>query len=290
MSNNFDDDFGDFDDFDDFEDADDFGDDNGFGDPFGDDDFGDDDLFGGGFDDDDDPFADDYAESEESSGPSRTFIYIAGAMIALFVIALIALVLITVVGGGITEIEQTATAISIQNATIIAQGLATETASFELGLTQTVQANLTATALAQPSDTPTPSPTPTVASPTPDLTEAAAFTFMTQTQTAIDAAATQAALPTDTPVGPPTIEVNAVALTATALASLLQPTADQGGGAVATPTQEGAVGPLPTALPDTGLFDDLAAGGTGSLGGLMLAVMGLIGVILVSRRLRAANN
>jgi hypothetical protein len=212
-------------------------------------------------------------------------------MIALFVIALIVLVVITIGGQGPTPIEQTATAIFFINSTTVAQGLETATASFELGLTQTVQANLTATELARPTETPTPSPSPTVVTPTPDLTQMAAFTFATQTQSAINLAQTQAALPTDTPSGPPTIEVNAVALTATALAGLLQqPTLDQGGGQAATPTAEGGpVGPLPTALPDTGLFDDLAAGGAGSLGGLVLAVFGLLGVIVISRRLRAAN-
>ena len=93
--------------------------------------------------------------------------------------------------------------------------------------------------------------------------------------------------------GPPTIAVDAVALTATALADLLQPTLvanGSGGGAVATPTIEGGSGPiLPTALPDTGLFDDLAAGGTGSMTGLFLAALGLIGMIIVSRRVRAVN-
>jgi hypothetical protein len=301
MSNRpFDDDpFDDDDDLfgDDFDDADDFGgQDDTFRDSFDDadadpfaDDFGDDaDLFGGGLDEDEDLT---FEDQEEPSGPSRTFIYIAGAMILLFVIALIALVLISLGNTQPTPIEQTATAIFFINSTTVAQGLETATASFELGLTQTVQANLTATELARPTETPTPSPSPTVLTPTPDLTEMAGFTFATQTQAAVFAAQTQAALPTNTVAGPPTIEVNAVALTATALANLLQPTIEgSGGGQVASPTAEGGpVGPLPTALPDTGLFDDLAAGGSGSLGGLVLAIMGLLGVIVISRRLRAAN-
>jgi hypothetical protein len=280
---------------DDFDDADDFGGDDdtfrdGFddaeADPFGDD-FGDEaDLFGGGLDDDDELT---FEDQEEPSGPSRTFIYIAGAMIALFVIALIALVLIAIGGQGPTPIEQTATAIFFINSTTVAQGLETATASFELGLTQTFEANLTATELARPTDTPTPSPSPTVLTPTPDLTEMAAFTFGTQTQAAVFAAQTQAAITPEGPTAFPTIEVNAVALTATALANLLNPTPDQGGGEVViTPTAEG--GPiLPTALPDTGLFDDLAAGGAGGLGGMVLAIMGLLSVIVISRRLRAVN-
>ena len=90
------------------------------------------------------------------------------------------------------------------------------------------------------------------------------------------------------PTVPPTIAINAVAQTATALAQFLQPTVS--GEIVATPTVEGqGPAPLPTALPDTGLFDDLATGNMGSLGGLVLAIMGLLGVIVISRRLRTAN-
>ena len=44
-----------------------------------------------------------------------------------------------------------------------------------------------------------------------------------------------------------------------------------------------------TALPDTGLFDDVVSGGSGGLGVLALAVFGLVGVIVVSRRLRGVN-
>lgn len=44
-----------------------------------------------------------------------------------------------------------------------------------------------------------------------------------------------------------------------------------------------------TALPDTGLFDDVVSGGSGGIGVLTLAVFGLIGVIVVSRRLRGVN-
>ncbi len=44
-----------------------------------------------------------------------------------------------------------------------------------------------------------------------------------------------------------------------------------------------------TALPDTGLFDDVVGGGSSGMGVLALAVFGLIGVIVVSRRLRSVN-
>jgi hypothetical protein len=46
---------------------------------------------------------------------------------------------------------------------------------------------------------------------------------------------------------------------------------------------------VPTALPDTGLFDDVVSDGSG-FGMLALAVVGLVGVIFVSRRLRSSNN
>ncbi len=45
---------------------------------------------------------------------------------------------------------------------------------------------------------------------------------------------------------------------------------------------------VPTALPDTGLFDDIAGGGGGA-GALILAVFGLVGVIVVARHLRARS-
>jgi hypothetical protein len=113
------------------------------------------------------------------------------------------------------------------------------------------------------------------------------FNLTAAAETAIAAAVT------DTPSGP-SIDIGAVQMTATALAIALgqAPTQDAGGGA--TPTLEvigdTPVGPLPTALPDTGLFDDLATGGAGGLGGLALVMLGLVGVIAVSRRLRVANN
>lgn len=45
-----------------------------------------------------------------------------------------------------------------------------------------------------------------------------------------------------------------------------------------------------TALPDTGLFDDVVGGGSSGMGVLALAVLGLVGVIVVSRRLRSVND
>jgi hypothetical protein len=227
-----------------------------------------------------------FEEEEERRGPSRTFIIIAAAMIGLFLVALAVLVLFVLRPQGPTPLEQTATSIVATNNKIAQFGQETATAAVFLAQTQTAQANLTATELARPTDTPTPSPTASpTASPTPDLTQAAAFAM--QTQAAFDLTSTADAL-AQVPTIPPTIAINAVAQTATALAQILQPTVG-GAQVVATPTGEGQVPTLPTALPDTGLFDDLAAGGTASLGGLVLAIAGLIGVIFISRRLRAAN-
>jgi cytoskeletal protein RodZ len=254
-------------------------------------DFGGDEEFDFGGDDDIT-----FEEEEERRGPSRTFIAIAAAMIILFLVALGVLVLFVFNNQGPTDLELTATSIVATNNRIAQFGQETATAAVFFAQTQTAQANLTATELARPTNTPTPSPTasPTATVP-PDLTEAAAFAM--QTQAAFNLTATADALNASAnatltaqasgPTSPPTVAINAVAQTATALALILQPTV---GGQVATPTIEGGQPPtLPTALPDTGLFDDLAAGGAGSLGGLLLAVIGLIGVIAISRRLRAAN-
>ena len=51
-----------------------------------------------------------------------------------------------------------------------------------------------------------------------------------------------------------------------------------------------AFGQPATALPQTGLFEDVVSGGRDGIGVLALAVFGLVGVIVVSRRLRTTNN
>jgi hypothetical protein len=116
------------------------------------------------------------------------------------------------------------------------------------------------------------------------------------------AATAVALLPTQPP---PTSALGAINQTATAIAgAFLTATAEaggQGGGAVveaspAPPTQEvvgtpGFVTAVPTQaeLPDTGLFDEIAAGGTDGIGLLAAAVVGLVGVIVISRVLRARS-
>lgn len=247
--------------------------------------------FGNDLDDDDLPPLED-EEVQESRGPSRTFIIIAAAMILLFVVALVALVFI-LGNQGPAPVALTATAesgtIIAANATTFANATETAVAAEQFALEQTqVAFSLTQTALV-PTATPSPSPTPSpTATPTEDTAQQQAIAL--QTQAALDLTSTaEAGL-----VASPTREgvpADAVAQTATALASILQqPTQEGGGGLV--PTQEIAatsIGPLPTALPDTGLLDDIVGGGAGSIGALMLAIVALVGVIVASRRVRAGN-
>lgn len=263
-----------------------------------------DDSFGGGFNDDfDEDFDFEDPESEtENRGPSRAFIIIAALMVLLFIIGIGALIFVVTRESGPTPFEQTSVAIEATNEEITRLGQMTETQSYFDGLTATQNVlNITATANA-PTATPTATVTPsTTPSPTADSTEQALLqlTIEAAQQTAdAEALLTQQSFPTETPQG---VSADAYAQTATALAGLLNnPTADPGigGGGFASPTPEGWDGngqlptsfaPLPTALPDTGLFDDLAAGG-GSTGLIMLAVVGLVALIFFSRWMRSNTN
>jgi hypothetical protein len=277
MSNrDFDDDFNFDDDFD-----------TGSGDDLGDDlspDFGDEGDSG------DLPDLDegDERSGDGGGGPSRTFIMIAGIMIALFVIGLIALVVIVLSGDRTTDLELTATVIVAQNMTTEAQ------------LTQTNEAilifNQTATAIALlPTETPVrPTVTPTFTNtpePTLDATQSAGTAFA---ETA-DAAAfqTQTAIAEQSLIAPTDgVSIDEVQQTATALALTFAPqtpviTDDGiGGGGNEIPTQEGGT---TGQLPDTGFFDDMG-GGRDGVGVVVLMGFGLVGVIFISRRLRAVNN
>jgi hypothetical protein len=78
--------------------------------------------------------------------------------------------------------------------------------------------------------------------------------------------------------------------TATAIAAAFLTATAQAG---ELPTQEGLITPTvgfptltPTSLPNAGLFDDVVGGNGGGVGWLALAVIGLVGVIVVSRRMR----
>ncbi len=77
-------------------------------------------------------------------------------------------------------------------------------------------------------------------------------------------------------------------LTATALAATLSPQTPQPGSTLDGTGNVATLPPLfptPTGqLPDTGLFDDI--NGVGSVGSMMLIAIGLVGVIIISRRLR----
>lgn len=267
------------------------------------DDFADDADFENGIELPDDDVDFDNDEERERRGPNRAFIFIA----VLFLIILLggfALLAFVILGGrGPSDIDITRTAIAQINSTTEALALATQAAA-------TVQAELTQTALAfSPTPSITPSPTAT-STPTIDAeatnqfiagmtataeenarSTAVAARNATATQIAINAAEAQQT-PGENGQGggddaTPTPEsgipsLNAVQQTATALAELFSQQPTQ---VVVTPGP-GIVPTQPGALPDSGLFDDLA-GGNPSL--LFLAAFGLLGVIFVTRRLRSGN-
>jgi hypothetical protein len=81
------------------------------------------------------------------------------------------------------------------------------------------------------------------------------------------------------------LTANDVLLTATALAQTLSPITVTPGGIEPTGTRV-SVFPtqMPGELPDTGLFDDINS--VGGLGSMMLVAIGLVGVIIVTRRMR----
>ena len=221
----------------------------------------------------------------------------------------------------VVQLNQTTEALAAQTATqAVIFANATET---QIGIdaiaAQTDQARFESQTATAAAASPMPSATATL-----DATLLAATQFVEATQTAIvsaaqaadatgtaiaqqtSAAATAAALSVTEPptaVGVPTEVVqvptavpglNSIEQTGTALAVTFQALTQQAmeaGGGEATPTPEGGFQPIvrPTALPDTGLFDDITAGGRDGLGLLALAVIGLVGVIFVSRRARANN-
>lgn len=263
-------------------------------DPFGDNDpFGGDDDWGGEADESFDELGDDFqtdlgdededlpafgdevqeedARSATLFGLNRRFVTI-GALIALILcVGIIGILFVIQQNRGPSDIDLTVTAVYATN-TFVAYAL-------ELTETQNaVSRDLTATAeswTATPSATPTPTETPSP-SPTVELATQVPI-FMT-------------------PTGGVGSGLNAsqIELTATALAAILS------GGGLPTPTPEAfedgnggfvtvtPAGPVATALPDTGLFDGDFAGG-GGVNGLLtagLAALGLVAVIVVSRRLR----
>lgn len=257
---------------------------------------------------------------DEQRGGNRTFILLAAVMILLFLVGLGVVLFLATRDTGPTPNQLTATAIANQNATTVA--FANETGTAAIGILNATQ---TAEAF---TDTPSPSPSPTTPptvtpTATQDPTNLAATLFIEQTQTAImqaglaaqetataiaaqatlNAQATESALLTQQAAVTEVVQVpsitappiSAINLTATAIAGgfLTQTAVAAGaGGGDLTPTAEGGFGtPIvrPTALPDTGLLDDVVGSGRDGIGLLALAVVGLVGVIVVSRRLRSGG-
>lgn len=233
--------------------------------------------------------SEDMPELNEDGGgaprTNRTFIYIAALMIILFLIGLGAVLFLATRPTGPTPGQLTATAIVATNQAVEVFLQQTGTASVEIALAQTQTASVPTATLTPVPPTREPTVTPTPEAPTLDATQAAAFALLTQV--ANDATQTAIAAQISPTVAAP--NQDAVAATGTALAILL----GQGGGAVtevagiASPTSEGGLVPVPTALPQTGFFDDIGAGS--NVGLIALLALGLFGVIGVSRVVRAAN-
>lgn len=262
-------------------------------------------------------------EPAEDRGGNRTFIVLAILMILLFIGGLALIVFLVTRDTGPTDAELTATQVVMLNMTVEAQLAQTQTRSAEiLFMTQTAEAwTDTPTPTSTPTPTPTeerePTPTP---SPTLDATEQAATQFainFAETATALAAIAllTEQAPPTpdltltaqflaaqatDTPTMQATSPLEAINQTATAIAAAFQTATAQAAGPDVTPEPQEFPTPeilpptpgfptiAPTALPETGLFDTIASGGSDGIGLLALAVVGLVGVIFISRRLRTA--
>jgi len=289
----------------------------------------DEDEFPADFDGDFDSDMPGFEPEPERQGGNRTFIILAAIMIILFLVGLAAVLFLALNQGpsgpqltatAVVQANQTTEALAAQTATqAVIFANATET---QIGLdalaSETAQALFDAQTATAAAASPVPTDTPTL-----DATALAATQFVEATQTAIVSAA-QAADATGTAIAvqtsaaatagsvteEPTPEVieptevvevptiapgmSSIEQTGTALAvtfqALTQQAMDAGGGE-ATPTPEGGFQPIvrPTALPDTGIFDDITGGGRDGLGLLALAVIGLVGVIFVSRRARSNN-
>lgn len=259
----------------------------------------DDDLFA---DEDGDDDGGDYGDGDggdtggtNGGGPSRTFVIIAGVMVVILLLVgglLVALATGIIVGPP-SEFDILSTQIAATNAAVaiqIEQTNAQGTAIFFQ--TQTAEAF---TDTPTPTATETPTETPDVGATQTILAQSANETSTIVAQTA---QATQLTLVGQVPTtvvpgtgsGTPGVSLNNVLGTATALAATLQaqrtgiPTVGSGGGL--TPVVNPTLGAGGGGLPDTGLFDDLGAGGPGMM---LLLGLGLVGIIAVSRGARAAN-
>lgn len=284
-------------------------------DAFDDDLSSDDEFDEDGFDFGDEPpdFKDeDFSEPSEEEGGNNFFIIAAIIVIILLLGGAIGFWWVTFgPGAGPSPQQLSATAIVQANETTFASAtLAAEQQQTEISATQT--------AISIPTETPTPTSTLTP-TPTPEEDTAATQTIIAQTeavaanqaatvtaraevfgtQTAVAQQTAGIGTPGDDDGTTPTREappIGEIQMTATAIESLFNATptpegdtgngggiigATQppGGGVVTTPGQ-------PDGLPDAGLFDDVVQGGPGML---FLAVVGLFGVIFVSRRVRRRN-
>lgn len=260
--------------------------------------------------DEDEDFASDVA-TEERSGPSRTFIFLAVVMIIIMLAGLGVVIFLATRDQGPSERDLTATSIVAFNSTqqsfleatneqatvnaielatqVVLDNQATETAVVVQG-TETAEAIVAQTQDAESA----------VATQTAEQ-EAV---FARQTRRAENDAATQTAEAqgtavavqpteepseeTDEPVD--AIDPGGVALTATALFEILNTpiagTIPPAGGD-GDSTTGGVPTARPPALPETGLLDgDSSAGGVGVI---MLMAFGLIGIIFGARRLRSMN-
>lgn len=254
-------------------------------------------------DNDDDFFGEEFDAAEERSGPNRTFVLLAAAMIFIFVIGLILVVFLVLSGddGGPSDRDLTATQIVLENEGTLAAATearialaqtqaAEETEQMTMQAVQTLtqqaeSENQTATAEAALTVTANFEASQTALAGLPPTLNPVQIV---QTQQAEEATQTALAAVTEEPPEETqqVPQIGDVAATATAIALALgnqptvQPTDAVGG-------QEGQ--PLPTRIPDTGLFDDISGGGA-DLGLLALIAFGLVGVIFGARSLRGTNN
>lgn len=169
--------------------------------------------------------------------------------------------------------DQAATAFALAlTATFIAENAATETP--DVDLTAEAIAAMTLTALSVPPDlTATQMYLDSLPSPTLEIPPTSALSVINQTATAITGAFLTA-----------TAEA---AAGAGGMLAVGTPTSETGG-VIVTPGFPTAI-PTLSSLPDTGLFDDIVGGDSAGLSALGLGVVGLVGVIVVSRRLRNSN-
>ncbi len=305
-----------------FADNDPFGDDAGADDfsfdddPFGDEadaadfDFDDDELGEADFDPDlgvqdeePDLMGDEVQEGGASSGFRRGLI-----ALGILLLVQIGVIVFLFYQGGQEErvaFEATVSARETQNAILIGSATAESGTANAIATTETFRLSVTPTATPTATNTepPTFTPTPTVlASNTPDATDQAGTALaisaqetadaeqdevaQQQTQAAVDAL-TQAAEQQDS-------DLAAIDATATALVELFDsltqqaqddPDADATQPTIApTRADTGQVPQREDELPDAGLFDNMGAGS--SLGMVVLAAFGLLGVIAFSRRMR----